>query len=287
MLQNRATLKQIRIHLLKELRQIYAENESDSICRLVMEHAGYPLSMSLRDPDHIPGAYVIAQIKAFIAEIRSGLPIQYILGQTYFCDLKIKVNKKVLIPRPETEEMVEHIKATCQNPLHRIIDLGTGSGCIALALKQYFPDADVWGVDISREALLVAGENGRSNKLGVIWGYLDLLNMHPGDQWEKFNLVVSNPPYVLNRERIFMAPHVLDHEPESALFVDDDDDPLVFYKAIATFCSLHLVEKGEIWVEINEALGKESSSLFKKEGFSQVRILRDIHKKERYLHARR
>lgn len=287
MFQNRATLKQIRIQLLKELRQIYAENESDSICRLILEHAGYPLSMSLRDPGHIPGPDVIAQIKGFVAEIRSGLPIQYILGQTCFCDLTIKVNKTVLIPRPETEEMVEHIKTMCQDPVHRIIDLGTGSGCIALALKQYFPDAEVWGVDISREALLLAGENGRNNRLGVIWGYLDLLNMHPKDQWEKFNLVVSNPPYVLNRERIFMAPHVLDHEPESALFVDDDDDPLVFYKAIATFSSLHLAEKGELWVEINETLGKESARIFIQEGFSQVRILRDIHEKERFIHARR
>ena len=287
MLQNRATLKHIRIHLLKELRQIYAENESDAISRLVMEHAGYPLSTSLRDPDHIPGAAVVAQIKAIIAEIRSGLPVQYILGQTYFCDLTIKVNKHVLIPRPETEEMVEHIKAMSQDPFQRIIDLGTGSGCIALALKHYFPDAEVWGVDISREALLVAAENGRNNKLGVIWGYLDLLNMHPGDQWEGFNLVVSNPPYVLNRERIFMAPHVLDHEPESALFVKDDDDPLSFYRAIATFCRLHLAEKGELWVEINETLGKESASLFKKEVFSEVRILRDIHEKERYIYARR
>lgn len=287
MLQNRATLKQIRIHLLKELRQIYAENESDAISRLVMEHTGYPLSMSLRDPDHIPGAAVVAQIKAIVAEIRSGLPIQYVLGQTHFCDLTIKVNKHVLIPRPETEALVEHIKTMSQDPFQRIIDLGTGSGCIALALKQYYPDAEVWGVDISREALLVAAESGRNNKLGVIWGYLDLLNMHPGDQWEAFNLVVSNPPYVLNRERIFMAPHVLDHEPESALFVEDDDDPLSFYRAIATFCSLHLAEKGELWVEINETLGKESASLFKKEGFSQVRILRDIHEKERYIYARR
>lgn len=287
MLQNRATLKQIRIHLLKELRQIYAENESDSICRLILEHLGYPLSMTLRDPGHIPGADVIAKIKTYVAEIRSGLPVQYILGQTYFCDLSIKVNKDVLIPRPETEEMVEHIKAMSQDAVQRIIDLGTGSGCIALALKQYFPRAKVWGVDKSRQALLVAGENGRKNKLGVIWGYLDLLNMHPKDQWEKFDLVVSNPPYVLNRERIFMAPHILDHEPESALFVDDDDDPLVFCKAIATFCSMHLAEKGELWVEINETLGKESASIFKKKGFSQVRILKDIHGKERYIHARR
>ena len=286
MLQNRATLKQIRFHLLGELRQIYTENESDSIVRLVMEHVGYPLMATLRDPDLVPAPEVTAQINTFVAEVRTGIPIQYILGTTDFCDLPVKVNKNVLIPRPETEEMVEHIKTMANKPVHRIIDLGTGSGCIALALKKYFPDADVWGVDISREALLVAGENGRNNKLHVNWGYFDLLNTHPLDQWEAFNLVVSNPPYVKNSERKAMAAQVLDFEPESALFVEDDD-PLVFYRAIAAFCSLHLADRGEIWVEINETKGKETASLFKNEGFNKVRILRDIHEKNRYVHARR
>ncbi len=286
MLQNRATLKQVRLHLSNELRQIYTENESDSIARLVMEHVGYPLSMTLRDPDLIADPAVISQIKTIVAEIRTGLPIQYILGQTWFCDLPIKVDKNVLIPRPETEEMVEHIKAMIIEPLQRIIDLGTGSGCIALALKQNFPDAEIWGVDKSREALLVAGENGRINKLHVNWGYMDLLNQHPLDQWEAFDLVVSNPPYVMNSERIAMAAHILDYEPESALFVEDDN-PLVFYAAIASFCKLHLAHRGEIWMEINETLGKETAGVFTKEGFSRVRILKDIHEKERYIHVRR
>jgi len=286
MLQNRATLKQIRFHLLGELRQIYAENESESIVRLILEHLGYPLALTLRDPDQISAPGIAAQLNALVAEIRSGIPIQYILGTTEFCELPVKVDKNVLIPRPETEEMVEHIKTVTKEPPQRIMDLGTGSGCIALALKKYYPHAEVWGVDISREALLVAGENGRTNKLHVNWGYMDLLNTHPLDQWEAFNLVVSNPPYVKNSERKTMAPHVLDFEPESALFVEDDD-PLVFYRAIADFCSLHLAIGGEVWVEINETLGMESARLFENEGFSKVRILRDIHEKNRYVHARR
>ena len=286
MLQNRATLKQIRFHLLSELRQIYAENESDSIVRLVMEHLGYPLSVSLREPDQVPNPSINTQIHEIVAEMRSGLPIQYILGQTHFCDLNIDVDKGVLIPRPETEEMVEHIKARTKDPIHRIIDLGTGSGCIALALKKYFSDAEVWGVDISQEALSVARENGRKNKLQINWGELDLLNQPPVDQMQLFDLVVSNPPYVRNSERRLMARHVTAFEPESALFVSDDD-PLIFYRAIASFCCLHLAEKGEIWVEINEKLGKECVGVFEKEGFNKVRILRDIHEKERYINARR
>lgn len=286
MLQNRATLKQIRFHLLSELRQIYTENESDSIVRLVMEHLGYPLSVSLREPDLAPNPSINTQINEIVAEIHSGLPIQYILGETHFCDLNIGVDKGVLIPRPETEEMVEHIKARIKDPIHRIIDLGTGSGCIALALKKYFPDAEVWGVDISQEALRVAEENGRKNNLEVKWGELDLLNLHSMEQSPLFDLVVSNPPYVMNSERGMMARNVTEFEPESALFVADDN-PLIFYRAIASFCNSHLADRGEIWVEINEQLGSETASLFKKEGFSKARVLRDIHEKERYINAGR
>ena len=286
MLQNRATLKQIRFHLLSELRQIYTENETDSIVRLIMEHLGYPLSVSLREPDQVPIPSVTGQINALVADIRAGLPIQYVLGQTYFCELRIEVDNRVLIPRPETEEMVEHIRARINNPVQKIIDLGTGSGCIALALKYYFPDAEVWGVDLSKEALSVAEENGKNNKLHINWGEMDLLNQQPMEQSLPFDLVVSNPPYVMNSERKMMARNVSEFEPESALFVADDD-PLIFYRAIASFCKEYLAGRGEIWVEINEQFGAETAKLFKKEGFGQVRILRDIHEKERYINARR
>jgi release factor glutamine methyltransferase len=286
MLQNRATLKQIRFHLLSELRQRYTENESDSIVRLIMEDIGYPLNVSLRDPDRIPDPPLATQINKIIADIHNGQPIQYILGYTYFCDLKIEVDKRVLIPRPETEALVEHIKARDTSSVHRIIDLATGSGCIALALKQYFTDAEVWGVDLSREALAKAAENSSSNKLKVNWAWMDLLDLQSIKPAEPFDLVVSNPPYVLNREANIMERHITDFEPSSALFVPDDD-PLVFYRAIVSFCNLHLADKGEIWVEINEQFGKETASVFKKEGFSRVQVLTDIHNKERYIHASR
>ncbi len=284
MLQNRATLKQIRFYLLSELRQIYMENESDSIVRLVMEHLGYPLSVSLREPDLVPDPPVTAQIYAFVADIGRGLPIQYVLGQTNFCDLNIKVDKRVLIPRPETEEMVEHMKARSRDSVQRIIDLGTGSGCIALALKKHFTEAEVWGADLSQDALAVAGENGRENSLQVSWIKLDLLNPHTLEESLSFDLVVSNPPYVMDSEREMMASNVLDFEPEAALFVDDKD-PLIFYRAIAAFCKSYLADRGEIWVEINEQFGKECTKLFEKEGFSKVRVIKDIHEKDRYINA--
>ena len=286
MLQNRATLQQIRFHLLEELRQIYTENESDAMARLIMEHVGYPLSMALRDPLYTPEPSVSARIDQILAEMRTGKPIQYVLGLTHFCELPIRVNPSVLIPRPETEELVELIKDRARTPPGRIMDLGTGSGCIALALKHAFPESEVWGADISDDALSMARENGRLNGLQVSWVRFDLLDTQIPESWEPFGLVVSNPPYVLKSERREMAPHITEFEPSSALFVEDHD-PLLYYRAIASFSSRFLSGKGETWVEIHEKMGKETSLLFKKQGFREVSILKDIHEKERYIHARR
>lgn len=286
MFQNRATLKQIRFNLLSELRQIYSEKESDSIARLILEHLGYQLTDILLEPDQIPSKSIITQINEIVAEIPTGKPIQYILGYTCFCDMKIGVGKNVLIPRPETEEMVELIKATTPRSEQRIIDLGTGSGCIALALKRHYTDAEVWGVDISEGALSVASENGLLNNLQINWSVMDLLNDHTWNLGREFNLVVSNPPYVMNKERKDMAHNVTGFEPWSALFVEDQD-PLIFYRAIASFCNQTLEHKGGAWVEINEQLGKETAEIFKKQGFTKVHIHRDIHQKERYINVRR
>lgn len=286
MLQNRATLKQIRFNLLSELRQIYSEKESDSIARLILEHLGYQLTDILLEPNQEPSASTIAQINEIVAEIPTGKPIQYILGYTYFCDMKIGVGENVLIPRPETEEMVELIKTSTPQPKQRIVDLGTGSGCIALALKQYYTDAEVWGVDISEEALSLASENGRLNELRINWSVMDLQNDLTWNLGDRFNLVVSNPPYVMNSERKVMEQNVTGFEPWSALFVEDQD-PLIFYRAIASFCNQNLEENGEAWVEINEQLGRETAEIFKKQGFTQVHIHRDIHEKERFINVRR
>jgi release factor glutamine methyltransferase len=290
MLQNRATLYHTRFFLLNELRQRYAENESGSITRLILEHAGYPLSACLLEPDKITPSPVIAQINLIVEEIQAGRPIQYILGHTRFCDVKIAVDEGVLIPRPETEDMVHLITSGDRQNFGRIIDLGTGSGCIALALKSHFPEAQVTGLDVSHKALAVAKQNGRLNELEVFWREDDIL--HPSNMPEfacgkgSFDLVVSNPPYVLESEKRLMEDHVLHHEPGTALFVKDED-PLLFYRAIQKFCNLHLVPGGHLWLEINERFGSDTAHLFEKAGYQQVHIRKDIHEKERYIHARK
>ena len=282
MLQNHATLQQIRFSILQELRKIYPEGESSSILRLILDHAGYPSSVYLRDPDRVPGAGTVAQINEFVSEIHKGKPIQYILGYTHFCDIKISVNENVLIPRPETEEMVHHIIAQSSHPPDCILDIGTGSGCIALALKHQFSQATVHGFELSQAALMVASENGLVTGLEVNWFEGDILNKSTWNTDSGYDLIVSNPPYVLNSERTMMKINVLEFEPDEALFVEDSN-PMLFYSAIAAFSMEHLNDNGKVRVEINEGLGAETAYVFERAGFNHVTILNDIHDKERFL----
>jgi release factor glutamine methyltransferase len=290
MLENRATLNQLRFYLLAELRKRYSENESASVTSLILEHAGFPLSLCLREPDKITPSQVITQINHIIEEIHVGRPIQHILGNARFCELTIAVNGDVLIPRPETEALVYTILSSNDQLYSQIIDLGTGSGCIALALKKQFPEALVLGLDLSRKALSVAEQNAKLNQLDVVWMQGDLLDIPAINEQlgykTGFDLVVSNPPYVRQSEKRLMEDQVLNYEPSQALFVDDQD-PLLFYRAILAFCKTHLLEGGHLWVEINESFGKETAYLFREAGLRQVEIKKDIHEKERFIHARK
>ena len=233
-----------------------------------------------------PDSASIAQINEIVSKIHTHQPIQYILGYTDFCGLKISVNENVLIPRPETEEMVYKIIEQLHHPPDRILDLGTGSGCIALALKNRFQETEVYGLDASTVALKVASENARNNGLVVTWMEGDILK--DVSRWDKngFDLIVSNPPYVLEGERSMMDTNVLEFEPGKALYVDDSD-PLVFYHAIATTWVKYLNEGGSIWVEINERFGAETARIFKQADLENITILKDIHEKERFIRAKK
>jgi len=267
-----------------ELRRLYPETESTSLTRMILDHVGYPPSAYHTDPDQLPGPSIIAQINEIVTELHTGKPIQYILGYTYFCDLEISVNENTLIPRPETEELVFKIIDHCLHSPATILDIGTGSGCIALALKKRIPEASVEGIDVNKEAIKVASENGYNNRLEVTWSVGDILNKAGWKEIGCFDLIASNPPYVRKGERAMMQANVLEFEPDEALFVEDGD-PLVYYRAIAEFSISHLKESGTLWVEINEKFGAETSNLFKKAGFAQVTITNDIHEKERFIRA--
>ncbi|MGW8314288.1 MAG: peptide chain release factor N(5)-glutamine methyltransferase [Bacteroidales bacterium] len=283
MLPENATLQQTRSFLERELRKIHSEGEAAAISLRILEHAGYPTARLLQESSSCPGSEFLTQIKEIVTEIHTGRPIQYVLGYTYFMDLKIEVDENVLIPRPETEEMVVRILRDPSSPPSRILDLGTGSGCIALALKQYFPDATVFGLDLYPGAIKMAKRNAGLNQLDVTWIEGDMnrpLEGIPG----RVDLLVSNPPYVRESERSLMKANVLEHEPEKALFVPDDD-PLQYYRSIAKIGLSLLSTGGRIWVEINEHLGDETAGLFSDHGYQQINIIRDIHEKERFISA--
>ena len=208
-------------------------------------------------------------------------PIQYIVGYTDFCGLRLHVQEGVLIPRPETEEIVERVKQSC-NP-STILDLCTGSGCIALALAAHFRKAKVYGIDVSAEALAVANRNAADNGLDVTFIQCDLLHSDPQLPHPSFDLIVSNPPYVCDSERCDMSPNVLDHEPHQALFVPDDD-PLRFYRAIGQYAAQHLSPDGLLALEINEHLGSETCQLLQQLGFAST-LHRDFRNKSRSITA--
>ena len=208
-------------------------------------------------------------------------PIQYIVGYTDFCGLRLHVEPGVLIPRPETEEIVNHIKQTTHPAT--ILDLCTGSGCIALALAAHFGDAEVVGVDISPQALAIAEANATANRLQVTFVQCDILHQEPTLPHSTFDLIVSNPPYVCDSERASMSPNVLDHEPSLALFVPDDD-PLRFYHAIGQYASRHLSHDGVLVLEINERLGNETCLLLQQLGFATT-LHRDFRNKYRSITA--
>ena len=286
MLHDQSTLQQVRFNLHLELRKMYPEEESASLARLILEHTGFPSERILREPQLVPGPPTIVQINEIVSEIHTGKPLQYILGYTHFYDLKIRVNQNVLVPRPETEEMVYRIIERISTPPHRILDVGTGSGCIALALKHRFPETEVYGIDVSTTALELAAENGRYHGLDVIWKDENILDSHSWKNYGGFDLIISNPPYVLNSERSEMLKNVLDFEPGGALFVEDHN-PLVYYKAIAEYCEKYLKHGGTLWVEINERFGPATAQKLKEAGFRHVTILKDIHEKERFIEATR
>jgi len=207
-------------------------------------------------------------------------PVQYILGEADFFGRKFKVNKAVLIPRPETEVLVsEVLKSWKQNERRlRVLDVGTGSGCISTTLALALPQAEVMAVDISREALDVAKENAARHTVKIEFFEVDVL--HQPFPVQHLDLIVSNPPYITVEEKAHMQRHVLAHEPHLALFVPDDD-PLLFYKVIASKAWNSLNQNGMLAFEINEAFGKEVEALIRSTGFSSVEIVKDISGKDR------
>ncbi len=278
-------------NILLKLKALYQEEEARAIVDRLFEHyfGLSPVQRVLRSAE-TPEKSKTVQIEAASESLLNHVPLQYLLGKAYFMDMEFVVNPSVLIPRPETEELVSLIlkkeKTESREQNLRILDIGTGSGCIAVSLKINLPDSRVTAIDVSTEALNTAAVNASNNKAQVHFQNVNILDPGQWDVLSECDLIVSNPPYVTNKEKKLMLPNVLNHEPHMALFVPDND-PLLFYRNILDFAVAKLSSNGSIWFEINEMFGQELHDLVLNQGFKDLIIISDIHKKERFLHARK
>lgn len=268
-----------------ELNPFYGESEIRSFYYLLCEHfLDLDKTKVIMNPDYALSESELLKFNFAIKDLKTEKPIQYILGKTAFYDLTFKVNEHTLIPRPETEELVHWIleKENKELPL-RILDIGTGSGCIPISLATHLPRAKIMGVDIAVEALKIAKFNNENLKTAVTFEPLDILNPQVSPDLI-LDVIVSNPPYVLESEKALMKKNVLDYEPAQALFVEDKD-PLLFYKKIVFFAENHLISGGRLYFEINEKWGTELSALLKTHGYRHIELKQDLHDKTRMLSA--
>ncbi len=282
-------VRDIRKYYCEQLCSVYENDEANAMILILLEHYFNinRIKMAL-EPDLRLSESEMLTFHFAVKDLLKNKPIQYIIGETEFCDSKFKVNENVLIPRPETSEMIYKIverQKTKDKRQLSILDIGTGSGCIAISLAKQIPNSKVYALDISEKALEVAKGNAINNDTDVTFIHDDILNLKNNIETE-FDIIVSNPPYVRELEKAEMRDNVLDWEPHNALFVSDDD-PLIFYRNILEFAKSHLKENGEIWFEINEYLGKEMTDLCKEYGFSDVEIFKDFRGRERALKTTR
>lgn len=272
-----------KIH--QQLDALYPPGELCELIRWMMEEvAGIPPYRLLLLDDVLTDKQRL-QIDAIVDRLAKKEPIQYIWGETTFCGLPFHVSRDVLIPRPETEQLVRLIVndfSSCPSP--RILDIGTGSGCIAISLASLLPASRVTALDISSSALRVAVDNAALNHVSVSWTCVDILSSEAESCLEQYDCIVSNPPYIMEHEQLEMDASVLDYEPHKALFVPDAD-PLLFYRRIVQLAKSHLMAGGWLYFEINEQCGDVMLELLNSAGFSQTTIIKDYFGKDRMLKA--
>ena len=270
------------IHTIKgALEPLYGEREAESIARMVVcKKLAYNLSQLVA---HYDDECEIADLTSLVEELRSGRPVQYVLGKAEFCELDFEVAEGVLIPRPETEELVYRIAETAKRGV-RILDIGTGSGAIAIALARLVKESEVVAVDISHEALKIAKCN--AERLGVDVEFVEADALGDLSALGAFDVIVSNPPYIPQSDIVDMRKNVVDFEPHTALFVPDDDI-LKFYRATAENATKMLREGGSLWFEIYEKAGEEVCSMLREKGFKQTALIEDANLKPRMVWSRR
>lgn len=261
----------------------YAETEASALARWILEEEfGFSTLELYAGKDTDFPMEKRKRLNDILVRLARFEPIQYIIGKTEFCGLTLKVSSDVLIPRPETAELVDWIVSDCPQSGLRVLDIGTGSGCIAITLAERMVEAEVSAWDISERALAVARENALHNNVRIAFSCMDVFNEPTGTS--VFDIIVSNPPYITESERAEMERNVLDYEPETALFVPDTD-PLRFYRRIAHIGNQMLKPGGKLFFEINRAYGSETAAMLKYGGYSQVEVRSDSYGNARMIKA--
>lgn len=281
------TLKDLKNNLYLELKKVYPENETNSLVHQIFTHVLNltRFQVSINSSKRVEPEYEI-KIKNIVHDLKEYKPIQYILGYTEFYNCKLKINHHVLIPRPESEELVDWILKDKYWDCPNILDIGTGSGCLAIALAKHINKSITTGLDISPEALKIARQNAKLNNVKIEFLLQDILTETGYPEPGKFQLIVSNPPYVRESEKEHMRPNVLNWEPASALFVPDSN-PLVFYKKIIASSFRLLAPEGYLFLEINENFPDEIKQLYQENHFADVVISKDLSGKYRMAKGRK
>lgn len=275
--------KNIYRQFLSAIQDKYSPGEADAIAGMLFRNfTGKDKADFIRDPDVEIAEEAQLQLNAAITQLQQNVPVQYIIGEVDFCGLKISVSPAALIPRPETEElMLKVIHATPPHSAVKVLDIGTGTGCIPISMKAQRPKTEVTAIDKSEYALALAMENAKKNQVEISFSVIDFLNEESWKHLGVFDIIISNPPYISISEKTSMDKNVLDHEPHLALFVADED-PLIFYRKIAQFSKGHLLQNAVIWLELNSTFAQETELVFEKEGYS-TQLIKDQFENNRFL----
>jgi release factor glutamine methyltransferase len=291
------TIKQHRAHFNKSLKHLYPTSEIDSFFFLILEeYMGLKRIDIVLKSDFLIDKKSLNLMQIATKQLEQEIPIQYIIGKTEFFGLPFHVNKEVLIPRPETEELVEQVLKkvslikTCNSSKNetikekqlKVLDIGTGSGCIAISLKKQLPSSEVSALDVSNKALRVAKKNAFLNNVDINFVHQDILKTNDLDKL--YDVIISNPPYVRELEKKEIKNNVLNNEPHIALFVDNKN-PLLFYNKIAELAKKFLIKNGQLHFEINQYLGKETIKLLAEKGFKNIQLKKDIFGNDRIITA--
>lgn len=275
----------IERYIAQELNGLYPLGEIQQMTRMLFEaYLGWDTTAFLLHRDKTINQSDLLKFHWAVEHLLQEKPIQQIIGYTDFCGCRIIVDENVLVPRPETEEIVTKTIPIIPSPSPIILDLCTGSGCIAIALSKAMPKAQIFGVDISEKALAVARENTTNNQAAVTFCQCDILSDTLPLPYEKYDVIISNPPYICYSEESLMHRNVLDYEPREALFVSDND-PLIFYRTIGKYAQTHLTENGILVFEINEHFGQETCDLLQHLHFS-TQLYQDFRDKDRMVVAK-